>query len=88
MKKSALIFLLTITISAAFAQAPPKPYGALPAARQLRWQETEMYCIVHFSMATFTDKEWGSGAENVKIFDPSNFSAMQIVGAAKAGGLI
>jgi len=86
MKKLSLVFLLLIIISGAFAQAPPKPYGALPAPRQLRWQETDMYCIIHFSVATFTDKEWGNGAENVKIFNPSNFSAMQIIGAAKAGG--
>lgn len=45
-----------------------------------------MYCIVHFSMATYTDKEWGYGDEDPKIFNPPKFSAEQIVGAAKAGG--
>ncbi len=79
----AFIFIGTLTT---FAQQAPKPYGALPSQRQLNWQETDMYCIIHFSMATFTDKEWGNGAEDVKIFNPSNFSAMQIVGAVKAGG--
>jgi alpha-L-fucosidase len=68
------------------AQSAPKPYGVLPSQRQLSWQETDMYCIVHFSMATYTDKEWGYGDEDPKIFNPKSFSALQIVGAAKAGG--
>jgi len=86
MKKLTLLLILTFAISVVFAQVPPKSYGALPSQRQLDWQETGMYCIIHFSMATFTDKEWGNGAEDVKIFNPSNFSAFQIVAAAKAGG--
>jgi alpha-L-fucosidase len=69
-----------------FAQPAPKPYGVLPAQRQLNWQETEMYCIIHFSMATYGDKEWGFGDEPSSLFNPPKFSAMQIVGAAKAGG--
>ncbi len=86
MKRLALILLLVITFSTAFAQAPPKPYGALPAPRQLNWQETDMYCIIHFSVATYTDKEWGYGDEDPQIFNPKHFNALQIVGAAKAGG--
>ncbi|WP_295674813.1 alpha-L-fucosidase [uncultured Mucilaginibacter sp.] len=84
-KLTALLFLLSG--AAALAQPAPKPYGVLPSKRQLHWQETEMYCIVHFSMATFTDKEWGYGDEPNQTFNPAHFSAMQILGAAKAGGL-
>ena len=86
MKKLTLILLLVSTFYTAYAQVPPKPYGALPAPRQLRWQETDMYCIIHFSVATYTDKEWGYGDENPEIFNPKHFNALQIVGAAKAGG--
>ncbi|MBL4676765.1 MAG: alpha-L-fucosidase [Mucilaginibacter sp.] len=70
----------------AFAQPAPKPYGPLPTQGQLNWQEIGMYCIVHWSTATYTDKEWGYGDESPEIVNPSNFDAMQIVGAAKAGG--
>jgi len=86
MKRLTLILLLVITFSTSFAQAPPKPYGALPAPRQIGWQETDMYCIIHFSVATYTDKEWGYGDEDPQIFNPKHFDALQIVGAAKAGG--
>ena len=86
MKRCGYSVLLVIIVSFAFCQPDPKSYGALPTQRQLNWQETEMYCIVHFSMATYTDKEWGYGDEDPKIFNPKSFSATQIVGAAKAGG--
>jgi len=86
MKRLTLILLLVITFSTAFAQAPPKPYGALPAPRQISWQETDMYCIIHFSVATYTDKEWGYGDEDPQIFNPKHFDALQIISAAKAGG--
>jgi len=70
----------------AISQPAPKPYGPLPSDRQLKWQETEMYCIIHFGPDTYTNKEWGYGDEDPQIVNPTQFSAMQIVGAAKAGG--
>ena len=67
--------------------AAPKPWGATPSPRQLAWHRREQYAFVHFAMNTFTDKEWGYGDEDPKLFDPSDFDADQIVAAAKAGGL-
>jgi alpha-L-fucosidase len=69
------------------SQSAPKPYGPLPTKGQLQWQETEMYAIIHFGPDTYTDKEWGFGDENPAVMNPTKFDAMQIVGAAKAGGL-
>ncbi|MCF5936253.1 alpha-L-fucosidase, partial [Xanthomonas perforans] len=63
------------------------PWGAVPSPRQLRWHRWEQYAFVHFAMNTFTDKEWGYGDEDPRKFDPSDFSADQIVAAAKAGNL-
>lgn len=65
----------------------PKPWGATPSPRQWRWHGREAYAFVHFSINTYTDKEWGFGDESPKLFDPSDFDADQIVAAAKAGGL-
>lgn len=81
----ALAVLLAVGISA-FSQLPPKPYGALPTAAQLQWHEMEMYVLVHYGVDTYTDKEWGYGDESPELINPSNFSAEQIVSAAKAGG--
>lgn len=65
----------------------PKPWGAVPSARQWRWHGREQYAFVHFSINTFTDKEWGYGDEDPKLFNPTDFSADQIVAAARAGNL-
>jgi alpha-L-fucosidase len=85
--RNLLLFAFLLTGSfVAFAQPAPKPYGPVPTKAQLNWHETEMYCLIHFGPDTYTDKEWGYGDEDPQIFNPTQFSAMQIVGAAKAGG--
>lgn len=78
-----ILFFTSVFVS---AQAPPKPYGPLPTPAQLKWQEMEMYCLVHFGAATYTDKEWAYGDEDPSIVNPVRFDASQIVGAVKAGG--
>src|ERR1044071_6868075 len=66
---------------------PPKPYGPTPSPRQLRWHEMEFYGFIHFTINTFTDKEWGYGDESPSLFNPTNFDADQIVSTAAAAGM-
>ncbi|MDJ1481863.1 alpha-L-fucosidase [Cytophagaceae bacterium YF14B1] len=68
-------------------QSPPSGYGALPSPQQIEWQQMDMYAFVHFTINTFTNKEWGYGDEDPALFNPTEFNADSIVAAAKSAGL-
>lgn len=76
-----------IFLTASGAPKAPEPFGPTPSERQLRWHEMEFYGFVHFTVNTFTDKEWGYGDENEKVFNPTAFNADQIAGTAKMAGM-
>lgn len=78
--------LLSFLPTAVYA-APAKVYGAAPSSRQYLWHGLEFYGFLHFTMNTFTDKEWGYGDEDPARFAPSAFDADQIVEALAAAGM-
>ncbi|MFS0725482.1 alpha-L-fucosidase [Paenibacillus sp. 1P07SE] len=59
----------------------------VPSKRQLAWQETEFYGFIHFTVNTFTDREWGTGEESPAVFAPSALDASQWVEVCKAAGM-
>lgn len=61
--------------------------GVLPHIRQVRFQQLEFYAFIHFTVNTFTDKEWGDGTESPEIFDPKKLDAEQWVKAVKSAGM-
>jgi alpha-L-fucosidase len=57
-----------------------------PTLQQLKWQENETTAFLHFTVNTFTGKEWGDGTEDPKIFDPTKFDARQWIKELKDAG--
>ena len=86
-----LVFALLVCNLTVFGQlknvAPPAPHGAIPSKAQVKWQQMEYYMFIHFGPNTFTDKEWGHGDEDPKVFNPTNLDARQWARTAKAAGM-
>jgi alpha-L-fucosidase len=71
--------------TATLAQTPrPSPR---PTPQQLAWQQMETTAFVHFTVNTFTDKEWGDGTENPAIFNPTRLDARQWVRTFREAGM-
>lgn len=61
--------------------------AVVPQERQVRFQQLEFYAFIHFTVNTFTDKEWGDGTESPEIFDPQKLDAEQWVKAVRSAGM-
>jgi alpha-L-fucosidase len=72
--------LFTLAVLQACTTPPPPdiaPNAVVPSAEQLEYQQMELVGFVHFTVNTFTDKEWGLGDESPEIFDPSELDTDQ-----------
>ena len=65
---------------------PPTPFGPVPSAFQLAWQEDELTLFVHFGMNTFTGLRTGSGTEDPSVFNPTDLDCTQWVNVARETG--
>src|SRR5271170_8085481 len=82
-----VLLLATALTGRAAATEPPAPFGPVPSALQLQWHQLEFYGFLHFTVNTFTGKEWGYGDESEKIFNPTDFDADQIARTAEMAGM-
>lgn len=90
MKKIFLSLCLFGVISSVSSQElanAPKPFGPVPTQKQIDWQEMEFYAFVHFSLNTFTNKEWGYGDESPELFNPSQLDVRQWARVVKEAGM-
>lgn len=82
------LLVSTLLTGASYAQpAAPQPYGPVPSAKQMRWQQMEYYAFVHFSLNTYTDQSWGFGNEDVKLFNPEKLDCRQWARICKRAGM-
>ena len=72
-------------------QTAPPPYlspnAIIPSPTLITYQQMELIGFIHFTVNTFTDKEWGYGDESPEIFNPSELDVEQWAQAAKAAGM-
>ncbi len=66
---------------------PLQRFGAVPSESQLKWHAMEYYMFIHFGPNTFTNKEWGHGDEDPKVFNPSQLDCRQWAATAKRAGM-
>jgi len=76
-----------LSLSATSHVKPPEPYGPVPSEQQLAWHEMEYYMFVHFTVNTFTDKEWGYGDEKESVFNPTELDCRQWAKVARDAGM-
>ena len=50
----------------------------VPSERQMRHQKLEFYGFLHFTINTFTDREWGEGTESPSVFCPEHVDAEDV----------
>ncbi|WOK98176.1 alpha-L-fucosidase 1-like [Canna indica] len=81
-----IVFLLHCRFTYSRLATPPLPVPPIPSASQLKWHRRELIMFFHFGMNTFTDSEWGTGAESPSLFNPVALDARQWIDAAAAAG--
>ncbi len=63
------------------------PNMVVPSAQQIAYQQMELVGFIHFSINTFTGKEWGYGDESPSLFNPSGLDAGQWARVARDAGM-
>ena len=86
-----LLFVISITFHSCktaektVTDIPPRE--VVPTQNMLTYQQMEYIGFIHFTVNTYTDKEWGYGDESPSIFNPTKLSTDQWAKTAKDAGM-
>src|SRR5688572_4171867 len=86
MNKILLLTCILIVSCSSDKVSPPIAEGPVPSSAQLAWHEMEITGFIHFTINTFTDREWGNGDEKTALFNPSDLDADQWIRTLKQAG--
>lgn len=64
-----------------------KAASVIPSKQQYEWQKLELIGFLHFGINTFTNREWGDGSEDPKIFNPIELNIEQWAKTFKEAGI-
>ena len=80
---------LSLFLFACQSITPPDliPNTIVPSQKLITYQQMELIGFIHFTVNTFTDKEWGYGDESPEIFNPRALDVEQWVKTAQAAGM-
>jgi len=93
MRENNLVLCVSIVLSGIMliscGQEPKDiaPNPVIPTSNQVEYQKMEFIGFIHFTVNTFTDKEWGYGDESPEIFYPADFDADQWARITKEAGI-
>ncbi len=87
-KLTILCLAICGSLISCYPQIPDLPANrVVPTKQQIAWQEMEIIGFTHFTVNTFTDKEWGEGSEKEELFNPSELDVQQWVYVAREAGI-
>ena len=69
-----------------FSRYGLSPFGPAPNERHMEWYRRGKTAFLHFTVNTYTDREWGDGTESPSVFAPTQLACRQWAKVLKDAG--